>query len=337
MKLHVIVRAAGERTADACCRALVGQTTAAAVERVELTPFWRTLREGLQRGHQSGADWVLSVDADVLPSPRAVVMAQAWIEKAGERDAVLSGMIQDKFSATIRFGGIRVYRASVIPDVLAVMPALGETVRPESTAIKKLAERGWRHQLVPELAGLHDYEQYYRDIYRKAFLHMQKHGARMARFLELWMSLADRDPDYQAALAGAADAMLDRRPVDCDAGHAAFREQESLARIGLAEKPAMDGATVDYQAEIDRLQVALDRGEITPVSPEEQADYERARPEADALTSLTRLGDSLKRLAAQSPTLKTAAIHQVRRAIPDADLLRTFSHREWLRASTNRG
>jgi len=337
MKLHVIVRAAGERTSDACVRELERQTSPAAVERVELTPFWRTLRAGLEHGRHSGADWVLSVDADVLPSQQAVSMAMAWAAKAGDRDAVLSGMIQDKFTATVRFGGIRLYRAATIPLVLEVMPGLGETVRPESTAIKKLAERGWRHHLVSELAGLHDYEQYYRDIYRKAFLHMQKHGARMARFLDLWMSLADRDPDYQAALAGAADAMLDRRAVDCDAGHAAFQERESLARIGLVEKPAMDGAGLDYQAEIDRLQAALDRGEIAPVSPDEQADYERARSEADALASLGRLGDSLKRLAALSPALKNAAIHQVRRAIPDSDLLRTFSFREWLRARTNRG
>jgi hypothetical protein len=325
MRLHCIIRAAGERTADACCAALIRQTSANDLERIELTPFWRTLREGLTRGMNSGAPWVLSVDADVLPSPEVVPHVMKWIGAADPKVAVVSGMIQDKFTATVRFGGIRLYRAEALSAMLDAMPEMGETVRPESTAIKRLTEQGWKHSLVPELVGLHDYEQYFRDIYRKAFLHMQKHGARMARFLELWMRLADEDADYQAALAGAADALVYRQAVDCDAGHEAFEDQNALARLGLLEKGPFEPARMNYAREIERLQALLDHGVVAPVSPDEQVEYERSQPEAVMMQQLARIGDVMKRLAAQSPALASASIHQVRRSISDDALLRTFS------------
>ena len=336
MRLHCIVRAAGERTADACCAALIRQTSSNDLERIELTPFWRTLREGLTRGMNSGAPWVLSVDADVLPSPGVVPHVMKWIGGADPKVAVVSGMIQDKFTATVRFGGIRLYRAEALPAMLDAMPAMGETVRPESTAIKRLTEQGWKHTLVPELVGLHDYEQYFRDIYRKAFLHMQKHGARMARFLELWMRLADEDTDYQAALAGAADALVFRRAVDCDAGHEAFQGQNALARLGLVEKSAMNEFSVNYKVEVERMQAALDRGEIVPVSPTEQAAYDLALPKDEALYRVERLGTNLRAWAGRSARLQAAVAYQTRRALPDRVILDTYSATELARYAVER-
>lgn len=336
MTIHVIVRAAGERTADFCYRELARQTSVESVDRVELTPFWRTLREGLERGGRSGVPWVLSVDADVIPAEDVVARVMKWIDAAHDDIGVLSGMIQDKFMGGIRFGGIRVYRATVIPEMLALMPAQGENVRPESSAIGRLRERGWKHQTIPELVGLHDYEQYYRDIYRKAFLHMQKHGARAARLLDLWKSESVHDDDFRAALAGAADALLWRDDVDCDASHEAFRGEETLSRIGLVEKSEFDVDYSSYRETVQELRCALDAGKIAPVSPTEQHAFDLAQSEEELLQRVHRVGAAFKELAAVSPRVRSAVLHQARRALPDEAILDTFSVGELTRYAGGR-
>jgi len=325
MNIHVIVRAAGERTADYCCAELVRQSTKSSVERIELTPFWRTLREGLEHGLNSGAPWVLSVDADVIPAIDAVHRVTGWIDRCDANVGVISGMIQDKLMGGIRYGGIRLYRSSVIPLMLELMPAQGENVRPESSAISRLTERGWRHETLPDLVGLHDYEQYYRDIYRKAFFHVQKHGARVARFLDLWMAGAKHDDDFRAALSGAADALICQDNVDCDASHSAYQNDTILHRMGLTEKNGFVFDDKHYGQEIHRLQTALDDGSIAPVSPIEQEAYDQARPEAEVLSRIQNMGGNLKLAAQRSPVAQSAVIHQVRRALPDQNLLDTFS------------
>lgn len=336
MNLHVIVRAAGERTAEYVCSEWARQSASAAVERVELTPFWRTLREGLDRGLKSGAPWVLSVDADILPAPDAVLRVQQWIAGAEPRTAVLSGMFQDKLLGGIRFGGVRVYRAAVIPEVLDAMPALGENVRPESSAITRLAGRGWQHKKITDLVGLHDYEQYYRDIYRKAFLHLQKHGYAAGRLIAFWKKMAPEDADYRVALGGGADALMALTEVDCDASSAVFQPTALLERLGIKEKLPLQFGADRYQVEIQRAQERLDSGEVEPVEPLDQNEFESARPESDLVQRIERIGDHLKLLAGHSPATRAAALHQVRRALPDGAILNTFGLGELVRYGLRR-
>lgn len=323
--LSIVVRAAGERTADDCCRVLAKQAPGVEVIRVQKTPFRETLREGLSRGAATGAPWLLSVDADVLPSPDAVVRASDWATHAAAHDAVISGMILDRLLNSARFGGVRLYRTSVIPMVLEIMPGEGETVRPESAAILRLVEQGWNHVLRAELVGLHDYEQYYRDLYRKAFLHMRKHGGRSSGLLQAWQAGAQQDPDYLAALAGAADALLWREDVDCDASHGAYRSSDALARLGLEEKGALDWNDEQFAVEVERLREAIDNGVAEPVTPDQQGALDRAQSEADNLRRIQRMGNALRQFAGMSPGLRQGILHQVRRALPDEALLGSFS------------
>lgn len=328
--LHVIVRSAAERTADYCCADLVRQTTSAQVERIESAPFWRTLREGLEHGLASGSEWVLSVDADVIPAPDAVQRIPACLEKADAEVGVITCLIQDKLMGGMRFGGVRIYRARAIPVLLEVMPPQGADVRPETATINRAATRGWRELQVPALLGLHDYEQYYRDLYRKAFLHMQKHGYMAARFLPAWKEKAALDADFRAVLAGAGDALFEVSEVDCDARHSAYKPEAALTRIGLTEKGPFSYEARRYDEEIRAWQEAQDTGKSSPIAPPDQLAYDRTSPEDQVVRRLERIGDNLKLYAGFSGKTRAAALHQVRRALSDVDLLDTFSAPELL-------
>ena len=334
--LHVIIRSAAERTAAYCCADLVRQTSASQVERVESAPFWRTLREGLQRGQASGAEWVLSVDADVIPAPDTVARIQPWLAKADGQVGVITCMIQDKFMGGMRFGGVRIYRGAALTDMLEVMPPSGADVRPETATINASLKRGWREQQTPEMLGLHDFEQYYRDIYRKAFLHMQKHGYMAARFLPAWKEQAVLDPDFRAALAGAGDALFEMSEVDCDATHAAYQPAAALKRVGLVEKSDLQFDDQRYRREVEAWQVAQDSGRSAPISVPDQSIYDRTTPEDEIVQRIARIGENLKLYAGFSGRTKAAALHQVRRALLDHELLGSFSTGELARYARSR-
>ena len=334
--LHVIVRSAAERTAEYCCAELVRQTSPAQVERVEAAPFWRTLREGWERGLASGAEWVLSIDADVIPAPDAIQRVPACVQNAGAEAGVITCLIQDKLMGGMRFGGVRIYRARAIPDLLAVMPQQGSDVRPETATINRAVERGWRELQVPALLGIHDYEQYYRDIYRKAFLHMQKHGYMAARFLPAWKEKAALDADFRAALVGVGDALVQESEVDCDVQHAAYKPEEALARIGLTEKGPFSYDARRYDGEIRAWQEDLDTGRATPITPPDQLAHDRTLPEDHVVRRIERMGEQFKLYAGFSDKTRAAALHQARRALSDVDLLDTFSAAELMRYAKTR-
>ncbi|HMP71820.1 MAG TPA: hypothetical protein PKE55_01015 [Kiritimatiellia bacterium] len=300
------------------------------MERVEETPFWETLCKGLRSGMASGQDWMLSLDADVLPSPDLMEVVDRWIREAERWDGVITGMVQDKLIAGIRSGGVRLFRAEVLPLILEVMPTREETVRPESAAIVRLAGRGWRHKLTRDLVGLHDYEQSYADIYRKAFLHMRKHDYAAGRFLPNWRKLATHDPDYQVALAGAGNALQDQVDVDCDAAHPVFRAGPTLERLGLHEKGAYVHDPFQVPREVRSLQEAMEGGVLVPFSPQDQQAYNQAVSGPELFARISRIGDCLKDCLAASPEAESAVLHQVRRILRDHALLDTFSPMEIL-------
>lgn len=336
MNVHVIVRSASERTAAYCCAQLVNQTSLQRVERVESAPFWSTLKEGWQRGLLSGAEWILSVDADVIPAPDVVARIQPLIEKANARVGVITCMVQDKLFGGGRYQGIRIYRRIAIDDLLAVMPPKGSDVRPETAAINRAVERGWVEQRVPVLLGLHDYEQYYRDIYRKAFLHMQKHCYIAARFLPAWKQQAARDPDFRIALAGAGDALYEMTEVDCDTTHRAYRPDAALQRTGLTEKGGLQFDVMRYREEVQAWQEAQDAGQIAPIDVLEQFACDCGAQNDEIVLRIKRIGENMKLYAGISSETKSAALHQVRRALPDSDLLGAFSINELIRHMLSR-
>ena len=101
--------------------------------------------------------------------------------------------------------GVRLYRTSLFSNAIECIPADGAYQRPETHVRDQMALLGYPSIYKRVTVGLHDFEQYYRDLYRKAFVHAHKHD-RETRYLEpLWQRLSDRDPDYEVALCGIRD------------------------------------------------------------------------------------------------------------------------------------
>lgn len=262
--VHGVLRSCGERT-EALCRRLLEQQLpdGASLSVVSGVPFEKTLRDCYETAIAAGADWTLTVDADLLLAPGAVDRLLRLAAGMPPEHLQLEGRAFDLIQGRWREVGHRVYRTALLPKALALLPAPGEVIRPESATIKRLGAQGHRSRIVDSPVGLHDFAQYRRDLYRKAFTHAAKHRSRAGRIIERCADRRTADDDYLVMLKGIWDGLLHQGPVQLDAAAFSERAAIALAELGLAEHSELDLATWLADADLRaRMQQVL--GESPP-------------------------------------------------------------------------
>ena len=171
-----IVRSVGERTETACYNLLAEQVPAENIVIINEVPFSAAVAKTFQVGIERGLPWTLCIDADVLLRYGAVNDLLAIAAQADKNVFEIQSNILCKFFGGPRQAGNHIYRTSLLNKALDCIPKT-EVIRPETNTIKQMAARGFPRLEIKKLTiGLHDYEQYYVDIYRKAFVQAHKHG-----------------------------------------------------------------------------------------------------------------------------------------------------------------
>ena len=195
MNVVTVIRTNGERTAAVCERLVREQ--ADEVHVIAIKPFTAAVIRCFEIGLESGADWLMTVDADVLVRPGAVRELWAYMHRMRPAVCHYQGTILDKLSMSERVAGPRMWRVSALEQLL---PLVEDAIRVESNVLQRAKKLGWRSELLSEFnAGVHDYEQYYRDLYRKAKVHSIKFASWGQAIVPKWRR---GDLDLQAAYAG---------------------------------------------------------------------------------------------------------------------------------------
>ncbi len=247
-RVAVVIRASGERTQETCEDMLRRWCGADAVARVEATPFSAALRASLESGHATGRPWTLCIDADVIPAMSGLFDLVRAGEEAPRHAFEVQGLVHDKLFNVTRAAGNHLYRTALIPMALALIPAEGDSLRPEHDMLNAMGSRGHRWGNRPIVVGLHDFEQSFEDIFRKAFLHAHKHRDFLDALVGAWRSLRDRDPDFAVALEGLdAGLRYEARPAVAK-GFGTEGCEQRLEALGLHEKPPMAGDPPDQEA-----------------------------------------------------------------------------------------
>ena len=232
------MRECGERTANTCVALLQRLFPKNEIHRVSDRPFSATLRRSLEKGLQEGRPWLLCIDADVLIMQE---LTEFIAEMARMPDDVFVGqaLVVDKLLPSQRPAGNHLYRVRFIPTALTLIPT-ENVLRPETEMIQAMRTRGFLFRQSQRIVGLHDFEQYYLDIYSKAFLHSKKHGMLMHLTEPVWQYLSQDDIDFRIALTALGNARLDATPpeVSRDFRHAAAKR--ALGSLTLQEKLPLD-------------------------------------------------------------------------------------------------
>jgi hypothetical protein len=246
----VIIRGVGERTEHLCYHLITGQIMAKNINVIHETPFSAALKKSFEIGLQAGCKWTLVVDADVLVRPTIVKELIARAHKLPSSVFALQTEMLDKFFGGIRVGGIKLYRTSMLEEAVVLVPEVD--VRPETFVIKNMHKKGRYVDISDLVCGIHDFEQYYRDIFRKGFAHAIKHADFANILCPYWERMSASDNDFAVLLAGFKIGMSHKADLRLDKDEAADGFKKYATSMHLTEKPTLDEEKVNH-FDIDKI------------------------------------------------------------------------------------
>jgi hypothetical protein len=235
-----VIRSAGERTEDLCKKLILRQgIPEEQVMVVREVPFSRAIQESFALGIKSGKTWLFCIDADVLISADGFRKILAKLSRIGKSVFCLEGLILDKFFSVLRPAGNHIYRISFVKKALSLIPKEGVSLRPESSMLEAMALIGYPSKQCDVVVGIHDYEQYYSDIYRKCFLQSHKHRQHISRLEKYWTDNCLTDPDFKVALWGLMSGKTYTDTVLVDKRFLETSANQMLQLKGTQEKSAL--------------------------------------------------------------------------------------------------
>ena len=240
----VVIRTAGERTFETCKSLVLNQVPESCLHIVNERPFEAALRRCYQIGIESNADWMITLDADVLLRERAIQGLLAEAAAMPSNHFQIEGRVFDKLTHRVRWASHRCYRTRLLPLALEKLPKNKTVIRPESTTINWMAANGYPSHKSNQVYGIHDFEQFYADIYRKARIHAVKHKLWLGEMMLHWYNMASKDADFKIAIQGAADGLCDPDSATIDSRMYSEHAQSTLAKLKLNEKSPLEPTSI---------------------------------------------------------------------------------------------
>ncbi|MEM1410607.1 MAG: hypothetical protein AAGG79_07690 [Pseudomonadota bacterium] len=235
-----VIRSVGERTEGRCRDAILAQGVPSEnVVTVRQTPFLEAMRVAYQSGIEAGRLWTYCIDADVILRPAAVSTVLNFAARQKANVFEVQAFVLDKLMISLRMAGNHLFRTAHLRRMIAAIPQT-DVLRPETEAMKSLVRQGMVWRAVPYVAGLHDFGQANRDIFRKSFTHSHKHLHLLPQMIAGLRRRAGEDADFGVALQGIAEGFRAERDVTIDARHAPFHER--FRALAIPEKPAIGAA-----------------------------------------------------------------------------------------------
>lgn len=235
-EIRIIVRTCGERTTEKCVQLCEKQGI---TEVVEAIPFGESLRKSYKTAMNYPSKWACMIDADVLLLPG---MLQAAISELNNADAMgkppyfcLDGFCQDKIMMKRRRAGIHIYRTELLERSYQYIDDL--QLKPESHVRKSMALEGFpTYSKSPITFGLHDYEQYYTDLWRKSVCQTQKLPKRAIIAAPTWKILSSKKDNDFLVIYEAHKHGLKTNPQIIIDKTVDYQAAENLTRLNITEK-----------------------------------------------------------------------------------------------------
>lgn len=228
-----IIRSCGERTTDICYKQLKSQVSK--IEIVEETPSYKATQKQYDIAIKSGCKWLISVDADEMIFPGIVEDLISFILTKGKNAYSAYGLIKCKLLLNERDGVPRIYNINHLKKAINF---IRDDIRPDAFICNKMESLGYPQYLLPKLLAYHDYEQYYVDIYRKAYIHAIKFTDLMKEVHKKWEKLLKDDLDYKAALIGYNDGLKHKGVISINRNY--FDDKKIINKLGFAEKEKLE-------------------------------------------------------------------------------------------------
>jgi hypothetical protein len=256
IKLSAAIRYVDERTLDLGTERLKSQLNYLGFDEENIIfvregDFRETFIASLERANFE-FDWHLIVDADILPFDNAVKNLLNFTCSVSNDVCVIQPHVSDKMMLTNRPAGVHLYKTSDIPEILKVAKSMPNSLRPETHALnayRKISNKCFIN--VPVLFGMHDYEQKYSDIYRKAFQHGIKHKTYGQALLKEWLILGEKDYDYQIIIKGYIEGYFSQKNTCISSEDQDL--YENFKKLKIMEKQPLNIKNFEYETDSSQI------------------------------------------------------------------------------------
>lgn len=252
----VTVRSTGERTETACVRSLLDEgVKRSQIHIIKEAPFKKALETCFEVGLKAQTKWLLTFDADMVLIPGILSGFFDAAEDMPEENLQIQGQVLDKFFASVRRGGPRIYRVKYLNEVCEISKSLPDTIRPETNIISNMGERGYPARYISTAISIHDFDQYYADIYRKSYAHSIKHLKKLPQILSQTTYINETDADYKVFLKGIFDSLLSNVEISIDKRILKEETKEALNQIDVEERTDIP-EVIDVNEKIQQYSVS---------------------------------------------------------------------------------
>ncbi len=211
-----IIRTVGERTTGLCTSLIRKQISKENIFIVNESPFTKAIRKSFEIGMKENRKWTFIVDADVLLFPNVILNLYNYAENFDDNIFEIEGKIIDKFLNSPREAGNHFYKTHLLEKAIQFIPDPLREIRPETFVKNQMRKAGYNLEVIEFIVGLHDFEQSYKDIYRKCFVQSKKHFDRVIKLKTQWELIAKNDLDFKLALKGFTDGSKLQKFVGID-------------------------------------------------------------------------------------------------------------------------
>ena len=233
--MDIIIRTCGERTTQKCIDLAKKQGN---VHVISEKPFAESIRKTYLKAIELNNKWIPVIDADVLIYDNVLQKAIDELNSLPFDIFCLDGKTDDKIFNCPRRAGIHIYRTSLLETALQYINQ--NHIKPESNVRREMEIRGHITYTGKIIFGKHDYNQYYRDLWRKSVCQSQKLAKTIIKknIVEFWRKKSEIDPDFRVILAGHEYGRNLKTEIRIDANET-YNAIEELDKLGIIEKGEM--------------------------------------------------------------------------------------------------
>ncbi len=230
MNTEVVIFATGERTAELSME-LAQKQCPNVVMINDNRPLYKKLKDLYSRNFYK---WTIISNGDLLFKKDAVANLYQYAEENEDDIFAAYGYINCKFLG-LRYASPKIYKTSVFPHMVN---QIKDVVRPEASAIGAIKKDHGRLDEIKTLTAIHDFEQYYADIFIKGFFYGIKFYDYVAKHRwKVWKQAAGQDKDMEVVMEGFKQGSLQKEKIGVSRNM--FDATEILSRLKLKEKSPM--------------------------------------------------------------------------------------------------
>ena len=243
-EFEIVIRTVGERTEDVCIELVNRQKAANEILHVlRKNTHAKAVESTIKIGLESNAEWLIAIDADMLLIPEGLTIIRKEIRSCSSDVAILHPAVVDKLYRMKRWG-LTVYRQSILSELHDEFQKIRKKqhLKIEGAAIKALSTKKNREVVFSRnVAAIHDFYQYYRDLYRKAYLNTLRNPGYNKKTEKYWKRLANSDGDYLVMFKAMQDALKEQRVLTNSATDFDLDKLERIVQCLVLEEKSSFG------------------------------------------------------------------------------------------------